>query len=300
METVSLSGPGQYSLSLAVFEAADAKAVIQVIHGMEEHKERYYDFAAFLAENGFNVVISDLRGHGSDAPVLSHIADEHGDDLLIEDQQVITGYIGSRFPGLPILIFAHSMGTIIARVLLQTDSGRYAAAALSGYVNPNPASPVAVALGNSTKLLKGSKGHSSMLTKLALGAYATSIENRKTNLDWLSYDTENVRKYIEDPLCGVEFSIGSYCALFNLLNRMGKTKEYRKVRAEMPILLIAGRDDPCTGGDKGRADSRSSLSSAGFNKVSVITYDHMRHEILNEKDHRVYEDLLDFFKKTVQ
>ena len=283
METVSLSGPGQYSLSLAVFEAADAKAVIQVIHGMEEHKERYYDFAAFLAENGFNVVISDLRGHGSDAPVLSHIADEHGDDLLIEDQQVITGYIGSRFPGLPILIFAHSMGTIIARVLLQTDSGRYAAA-----------------LGNSTKLLKGSKGHSSMLTKLALGAYATSIENRKTNLDWLSYDTENVRKYIEDPLCGVEFSIGSYCALFNLLNRMGKTKEYRKVRAEMPILLIAGRDDPCTGGDKGRADSRSSLSSAGFNKVSVITYDHMRHEILNEKDHRVYEDLLDFFKKTVQ
>ena len=299
MEKVFLPAPDNYRLSLAVFEAEKAKAVIQMIHGMEEHKERYYDFAHYLSENGFDVVISDLRGHGSDAPVLSHIADDRGDELLIADQQSIRDYIGTRFPKLPVLIFAHSMGTIIARVLLQTDSGRYAGTALSGYVNPNPASPVAVALGNLMRLLKGPGQHSSMLTQLALGAYARSIRNRKTDLDWLSRVESNIKEYIKDPLCGVEFTIGSYCALFRLLGKMGRVRDFRNVQKGMPILMAAGEEDPCTGGEKGRADSRKELQDAGFGAVSVITYENMRHEILNEKNQKVYEDILAFFKKAV-
>ncbi|HCM91223.1 MAG TPA: multidrug transporter, partial [Lachnospiraceae bacterium] len=56
-------------LSLAVYETADAAACVQLIHGMAEHKGRYDDFARFLAGNGYNVVSSDLRGHGKDAPL---------------------------------------------------------------------------------------------------------------------------------------------------------------------------------------------------------------------------------------
>ena len=64
----------------------------------------------------------------------------------------------------------------------------------------------------------------------------------------------------------------------------------------MPVLLIAGKDDPCTGGEKGRANSRAVLEKAGFRNISAITYDHMRHEILNETGHeKVYQDLRDFF-----
>ena len=194
------------------------------------------------------------------------------------------------------MLFGHSMGSIISRVLLQTDSARYTKAVLSGYVNPNPAAPVAVALGNAARISKGSRAHSKLLNGLALGPYGKSIPDRKTDLDWLSYNEENVRKYIEDPLCGVEFTVGSYCALFSLLDRMGKPGAYRNVKAEMPLLLIAGKDDPCTGGEKGRANSRTVLEKAGFRNISVITYDHMRHEILNETENeKVYRDLRDFF-----
>ena len=38
--------------------------VIQLSHGMAEHKERYFDFMKFLAGNGFACVINDHRGHG--------------------------------------------------------------------------------------------------------------------------------------------------------------------------------------------------------------------------------------------
>lgn len=89
-EKVSLKGESDYSLSLFVFESPNAVGTIQMVHGMEEHKERYVPFAEFLSDNGFNVVISDLRGHGEDAPLLSHIADKGGEELLIKDQQLIT------------------------------------------------------------------------------------------------------------------------------------------------------------------------------------------------------------------
>ncbi len=298
MEKIMLPADESYSLSMSFFESESGHpaGVVQIVHGMEEHKERYDEFARYLAAGGLHVAVADLRGHGEDAPLLSHIADRGGDDLLIRDQQKITDWIAGRFPGLPIMLFGHSMGSIISRVLLQTDSSRYASAALSGYVNPNPAASVAVALGNAVRLFRGSRAHSKLLNTLALGPYGKSIPDRKTELDWLSYNEENVRKYIEDPLCGVEFTVGSYCALFSLLNRMSKPGACRRANADMPVLLIAGRDDPCTGGEKGRANSRAVLEKAGFRNISVITYDHMRHEILNETDRKkVCRDLRDFF-----
>jgi alpha-beta hydrolase superfamily lysophospholipase len=298
MGKIMLPSDDNYAISLSFFESEKEHpaGVIQIVHGMEEHKERYYDFALYLAVQGLHVVVADLRGHGEDAPELSFIADRRGDELLIRDQQIIANWIAEKFPGLPVMLFGHSMGSIISRVLLQTDSARYTKAVLSGYVNPNPAAPVAVALGNAARFSKGSRAHSKLLNGLALGPYGKSIPDRKTDLDWLSYNEENVRKYIKDPLCGVEFTVGSYCALFSLLDRMGKPGAYRNVKAEMPLLLIAGKDDPCTGGEKGRASSRAVLEKAGFRNISVITYDHMRHEILNETENeKVYRDLRDFF-----
>lgn len=298
MEKITLTGAENYSLSLSVFEAKNAKAVIQIIHGMEEHKERYYPFAEYLNKNGISVVVSDLRGHGEDAPLLSHIADKKGEILLIEDQKLITKYIKERFTGLPVYLLGHSMGSIITRDLIQTDSKEYQKVLLSGYVNPNGASGIAVFLGNLVKLFKGAKGHSKLLTTLAVGPFSKSIKEKRTELDWLSYNEENVDKYIADPLSGVEFTVGSYSALFHLLNWMGKANRYKDVNKEMPILLAGGVDDPCTGFEKGRAASKKVLEKAGFTNISVITYDKMRHEILNEtnKD-KVYKDFLDFFVK---
>ena len=297
MEKVTLKGAEEYSLSLLVFAAEKAKASLQIVHGMEEHKERYIPFAEFLAKHGYNVVVADLRGHGEDAPLLSHIADKDGDKLILEDQKIISKYIKERFD-VPLMLFGHSMGSIIARDMLQVDSKEFAKTILSGYVNPNPVAGVAVGLGGFTKLFKGGKGHSKLLTTLAVGNFSKAVKDRKTDLDWLSYDEENVQKYIESPLCGIEFTVGSYCALFHLLNQMGKAGKYQEVNAEMPILLASGIDDPCAGGEKGREASKKVLEKAGFKDLTVITYEGMRHEILNEKDKaKVMQDMLEFLDK---
>ena len=295
---VTLKSVDGYELSLAVFEAKTPKAVIQFVHGMEEYKERYDEFAEYLSKAGYTCVTSDLRGHGKSAPILSHIANKYGDRLIIDDQKEIRKYIKKNFKGLPVYLFGHSMGTIISRVLLQSEGHAYDIVALSGYVNPNPVAGIGCVLTKCISAFKGPKGHSKLLTTMTIGPFNKAIENPRTDLDWLSYNEENVDKYIADPLCGVEFTIGSYYALMKLLSRMGKAKAYANVNENLPILLISGQDDPCTGLDKGREASKSLLEKVGYKNIEVITLEKMRHEILNEKDkEKVYKDILEFYSK---
>ena len=297
MEKLFLDAAEGYRLSLAVFPVEKPKAVLQMVHGMQEHKERYYSFIEYLNKKGYAVVISDMRGHGEDAPNLGHIADKKGEKILIEDQNRIYNYIKENFKDVPVYLFGHSMGSIISRVLLQESSANYKKVILSGYVAPNPASPVAVLLGNIVKCF-GAKKYSKLLANLALGPYSKAVKDRKTGLDWLSANEENVQNYINDPLCGFPFTNGSFSALFHLLNAMGKAKKYVNVNKELPFLLAGGEDDPCTAGEKGRANSKKVLEKAGFTNFEVATFKGMRHEILNENDKEsVYKTMLDFLNK---
>ena len=44
------------------------KAILQLVHGMAEHIERYGEFATFMAEHGYLVVGDNHLGHGKSVP----------------------------------------------------------------------------------------------------------------------------------------------------------------------------------------------------------------------------------------
>ncbi len=285
-------------LTLRVYEAEKAKAAVMCIHGMEEHQGRYRPFAEYLQGAGYTVVTADLRGHGPKAAAVSHIADQDGDKLLLEDEETKLDMIRKAWPGLPVILFAHSMGTIIARVLLKVHSRDFASVVLSGYPNPNAAAGIGAALAGFLRAFKGGKGHSGLIDSMVLGPFSKAVPNRKSDLDWLSANPENVKQYMADPLCGVPFTLGSYHAMFRLIQQMADGKGYENVKKDLPILLISGSADPCTGGEKGRANSESVLRSAGFGNLSTIVPDGMRHEILNENGREeVYRQILAFISR---
>ena len=294
----TLTAKDGYELALRIYEADEPAAVVKIIHGMQEHQERYLPFAEYLQAAGYTVVTADLRGHGRNAPMLSHIADSEGHLRLLEDEETILDMIHERWAGVPVILFAHSMGSIIARVLLQKRSRDFHKVVLAGYPKPNPAAGAASLLCDVLASLRGAKGYSKQLDSLVLEPFSKAVPNAKTPVDWISFNTENVEKYREDPLCGARFTIGSYNALLTLIKWMGSAKKYEEVWKELPILLISGRDDPCTGGEKGRAESETVLRKAGFRELEIVTLDGMRHEILNETGREaVYRKILDFMKK---
>ena len=291
-EEVVVPSRDLYSLSVRVFDVAKPKAVIKFIHGMEEHQNRYVEFAELLQKNGYAVVTADMRGHGKSAPKLSHIADKNGHKLLIEDEQVLIEYIRNRYPNVPLMLFGHSMGTIIARKLLQTNSQDFVKVALSGYPNPQGIASVGAGLSSFIALFKGKQGYSKLVNNMVLGGFSKAVPNATSPLDWLSYNKENVQNYEKDPLCGEMFTIGSYNASFHLLNDMSKSAKYKNVKEHLPILLISGNDDPCTGGEKGRQASLKVLQKAGFKNIEVETIPMMRHEILLENDKEKTQNLI--------
>ena len=64
----------------------ELKGIVQIVHGMEEHIDRYDEFARFLARNGFVVGAHDHVGHGksvSDVRDLGHITLDQGDAVLV-------------------------------------------------------------------------------------------------------------------------------------------------------------------------------------------------------------------------
>ena len=294
-QELTLASKDGYSLALRLYDTAEPKAVVKIIHGMEEHQGRYRAFAEYLQAAGYAVVTADLRGHGKTAPTLSHIAGRDGHVLLLDDEDVILDEIHKRWPGAPVDIVAHSMGSIIARAWLQTQSRGLHKVVLSGYPNPNSAAGAGILLTDVLSSFKGGKKHSKLVDGMVLGPFSKAIPDAKSPLDWLSYNAENVKRYEEDPLCGVPFTLGSYNALFHLIRMMDTPSKYTEVWKLLPILLISGRDDPCTGGEQGRADSEKRLREAGFSEIRTVTLDGMRHEILNEKENaKVYRIIRDF------
>lgn len=284
-----------YKLDVHIFEVENAKAVVQIIHGMEEHQGRYEKFVKFLNENGFSVVSSDMRGHGTSAEFLGYFKDKKGYIELIEDEKSITKFIKERFKNLDIYIFAHSMGTIITRVLLQENSKDYKKVVLSGYPYYQIGAHFGIIVANIIKVFKGAKYKSKLLSKLSVGAFNKVIKKPKTKCDWISHNEENIKEYINDPYCGIGFTCSAYNDLFHLVILMHKYKLYNNVNKDLELLLLRGLDDPCVGGDKGAKDSYEILKKAGFNKIKTIDYPNMRHEILAEKDNlKVYHDVIDF------
>lgn len=284
MESVTLTARDGYELSLSVFPVESAKGYVQLIHGMEEHKERYDDFARKLNEAGYAVISSDMRGHGTNAPMLGFFKEKDGYQYLLSDQEQITEYIKSRFGVDKVIIFSHSMGTIITRNLLRTHSDRYEKVILSGFpYNPGSVTTgVVIFLCNVIGALRGQTYYSKLVQSVAIGGFNKTIQNPKTELDWLSYNEENIQTYMADNYCGHGFKVSAFRDLFRLVRGMSSPKNYTAVNADLPLLLIRGEDDPSTGFHKGADDSIRVLKEAGFQNLRTNVYTHMRHELLNE------------------
>ncbi len=287
-----------YELDVHVFEAKKPKAVVQVLHGMEEHQGRYERFVEFLVANNFTVVTSDMRGHGATAVDFGYFKDKNGYIDLVGDQVEITEFIEQKYAGLPIYIFSHSMGTITTRVLLQNYSHKYEKVVLAGYPNYRSGAKLGIFLANLISAFHNPKYNSKFINKIAVGYFNKKIKNAKTPVDWISANEQNVQNYLNDPLCGNGFTVSGFNDLFHLVIIMHNRKKYNYVNKNLKILMLRGEDDACTGGKKGAEDSRRMLADAGFTNLQYIDYPNMRHEILNETDYqKVQNDILEFYNK---
>lgn len=283
----------------------ELKGVIQIVHGMEEHIDRYDEFARFLARNGFVVGAHDHVGHGKsvlDARDLGHITLDQGDAVLVNDVDRVRRALFEQFSDLPYFIFGHSMGSFVTRVYLSEHAQGVQGAIICGTGNqPALLTRSGNLLAHTIGTVMGERYKLKVLDSLGAGGFARAIENPRTPLDWISVDPAVVDAYIDDPLCGVMFTVGGYAALTGVVSRAVDPRVAARVPKDLPLLFIAGAEDPV--GENGKAVVRAVelYRDAGVKDVSLILYPGMRHEILNEPGKQtVYADVLAWLYEHVQ
>lgn len=290
------------SLGMSVYRpASQPKAVIQIVHGMSEHRKRYDDFAQYLKQLGYAVVTFDLPGHGeSVAEVKGYFGEKDGWQHLLYATHQVTEKIKEEFPDTPIVLFGHSMGTIVARCYIQTHDDELKGLILSGVPNYQPAAKLGQIIGNVLKYFKGPKGHSKLMDFMVTGAFNKAVKDPHSPVDWISYNKENIHRYLDDPDCGFPFTIQGYIDELEGVVQMHDVTKFQCKNPSLPIFVFAGEDDPCRGGDQGFDDTVATLKKAGYQNVEAKLYANMRHEVLNEVDHKiVYEDIKNWLEKHI-
>lgn len=271
------------------------KALIQLAHGMAEHKARYIPFMEFLADHGFGCIINDHRGHGESLKSMEDLGYFYKDGAagLLNDLHQITLYFRAQFPGLKLFLFGHSMGSLAVRCYSQKYAQDIDGLIVCGSPGKNPAAGVGLMLLKMMMHRKGERYISPVFINMTTGSFAKRVPNADSANAWLSTDKDNVAAFESDPLCGFPFTLNGYCALLTLMQWTYNSK-FRTCKPDLPIHFVSGEEDPCAPDKKGFDEAIENMRHAGYIHVTYRMYPNMRHEILNETDHQlVFNDLLE-------
>ncbi|MDO5292385.1 MAG: alpha/beta fold hydrolase [bacterium] len=273
----------------------EPKAVVQILHGMCEHKERYLTFMEFLAEHGFASIIHDHRGHGES---VRHKDDlgfmyENGAKAIVEDANQINRIARKQFPNIPLYMLGHSMGSLVARAYIKKYDRVLDGLIVCGSPSNNKLSGLGIQLSKAGGMILGKKKRAVMISDIMFKHNNDDIENPKSVNSWICATDSVVEEYDNDDLCGFIFTYNGMENLCKLVKTVYEKDNWHMNKPELPIWFISGKEDPCRGSDKKFMEAVEHLKNVGYENVSHKTYKGMRHEILNEADHmKVFTDVV--------
>lgn len=279
----------------------EIKAVVQIVHGIAEHVARYDHFASFLAENGILVVAEDHMGHGGSIAAGSEKGYFAGGWFAaVEDTYRLLQDTMAENPGVPYILLGHSMGSFMARTILAKypDSGITAAVISGSAWMPGAVISAGQGVAKLICTLQDEHKPNKMLQGMMFGGYNKRVEHQRTEYDWLTRDNAIVDAYVADPLCGFITSAGLLRDMLQGLGYIQNSANLAQMRKTLPILFIAGGEDPVGGYGDGVRSAGEAFRNAGMEDVSVKIYPLCRHEVLNEiNKEEVYADVLSWIRE---
>lgn len=289
-------------ISVAIFiPEIGIKGIVQISHGMSEHKERYYNFMEYLTNEGYITIINDHRGHGKSIKSeedLGYFYDKTS-NYIVEDLHQITTYIKEKYPNKEITLFGHSMGSMVVRKYIKKYDKDIDKLIVCGSPSKNALVDVAISIAKITGVIRGEKYRSKFIQKLAFGNYNSKLKEPKSENAWVCANEEAVEQYDKNKLCGFIFTANGFENLFKLMKEIYSKNGWKMQNRELSILFIAGGDDPVIISKEKWLEAQEFLKQRGYQHITNKLYDGLRHEILNEKNKNVvYIDILNFIKST--
>jgi alpha-beta hydrolase superfamily lysophospholipase len=298
-----LTSPDGMEISVIRWQPdTQAKAFLQIVHGLAEHAERYDRLARALTASGYAVYASDLRGHGQTARTradLGCFAERDGWSRCLDDLWQVNRAIASANSGGPVFLLGHSMGSTLARHLMALHGDALAGVVLSAASGQPTLMASSGRLTTRLERLRlGRRGISKLLESLTFEAFNRRFAPARTPFDWLSRDPVEVDKYIADPLCGFPATVQLWIDLLDAWAWVSRPGNLTGIPRQLPILVISGEHDPVSEGTKMLVPMLKQYRRAGLTKVEHKFYPEARHELFNETNREdVTADLVEWLGK---
>lgn len=230
------------------------RGVVILIHGLGEHILRYDDWATRFVSEGYSIIRADLPGHGQSDGKRGHVSSF---SLFPEIIRILIEKANEQFPGLPVILYGHSLGgAIVLDFLVSGAQGVSLSVVTSPWIKLSFEPP-------KSKMV---------LASAVKSILPTLIQSTGLVADHLSHDKEEVRKYISDPLVHSKISVALFTGVYNAgrnILRLGS-------RIDVPLLLIHGTDDRIT------SPSASAELAAKSGMIELRLWDGGYHELHNE------------------
>jgi len=231
------------------------RAVVALVHGMGEHSGRYRHVAEALAADGIATLAFDQLGHGRTEGKRGH-ADSY-DDLLAGIDRLLEE-AGSRFPGLPIFLYGHSMGGNLA---------------LNYILRREPNVLGAIVTGPWLKLAFEPDAIQVVAAKLMERIYPKYSNHHPLEPTHLTSDPRMLAELRDDQLGHAHIT----AKFFLGVHRAGRYALEHAAKLPVPLLLMHGGDDKVTS----IAATRQFAERAG-DRCDYREWPGMRHELHNE------------------
>ena len=293
MKTLTIPS-GDLQLQAAVIAPEQPKAAVVFVHGMAEHKERYYPFMSYLSQQGFACVIYDQRGHGATAQSPEDLGyfGKKGVNLLVEDTRNVIRWTRQQYAGLKLVLFGHSMGSMVVRCFAKQYDDLIDGLVVCGSPSDNGVAGLGILVTYAVQLFKGERHRSKKVALMMFGTHEKKFRAEGMHNAWLSTNRANVQEYNEDPLCGFKFTLNGYRVVMQLIRETYSPKGWAVRNPNLPVHFLVGADDPCIISREAFDKAVEFFRNRGYKKVSAKVYTGMRHEVLNELGKEsVWEDV---------
>lgn len=277
------------------------KGIILIITGMAEHVGRYKDFSYFLAERGYGVYAGDHPGQGKTAgpPEMAGFIDNKLSwQQMLENIRALYTNIRKNQPEIPVFLFGHSMGSVLARHFTALYPVYLQGLILSGGFIVNTFMIALVLNFLRLKILfEGSKNKSRWFNRIFYHQFNRHFSDRPTLFEWISSNRAEVDAYVADPYCGIHYSNGFYR---NLLKGIAATQRAEKMltyRKSLPVLIMSGENDPVGNFGKDAIRLHKEFYIQNFQKLFLKIFPG-RHELLHENNKElVYNYIIDWLNE---
>lgn len=266
------------------------KGIVQISHGMMEHRKRYIEFMDYLGKHGYISIIHDHIGHGESVKSKKEYGYfcENGAMNLVEDLHQITLYIKGIYKNIPCFLFGFSMGSLIARDYIKKYDYELEGLILCGSPVENVAIPFTQKLCKIIEKIKGDHYRSTFIHKIIHG-----IED-----NYLTHSKSELVKFRNDEGCGFIFTVNGFDNICTLILNVYNKKNWIKKNINLPIYSIAGEDDVVIIDEKKFNELTNFMKSIGYRRISSKIYLNKYHDLLHEENKlEVYRDILNWINR---